>query len=140
MANISGHRDLDATECPGATFYATLPALRQAVASRISGTTTPPPPTQTAPGAPTLSASKPTSGTGVQLNWTVPPDGGSPITEYRVLRLNSGSFVRIATLSATKTAYRDKTAKRGRSYTYVVRAVNAIGTGPQSNQATAVAR
>ncbi len=37
FANIAGHRDLAATECPGGAFYSTLPALRQAVAARIAG-------------------------------------------------------------------------------------------------------
>ncbi len=32
---ISGHRDANSTACPGARLYATLPALRQAVASRL---------------------------------------------------------------------------------------------------------
>lgn len=36
FANIAGHRDLATTECPGGTFYDTLPALRQAVATRIA--------------------------------------------------------------------------------------------------------
>ena len=37
FANIAGHRDLAATECPGGAFYSTLPALRQAAAARIAG-------------------------------------------------------------------------------------------------------
>ena len=43
FANIAGHRDLAATECPGGTFYSTFPALRQAVAARIAATPTPTP-------------------------------------------------------------------------------------------------
>lgn len=35
--NIAGHRDVALTACPGGVFYATLPALRTAVAGRISG-------------------------------------------------------------------------------------------------------
>ena len=34
--NIAGHRNVAATACPGGVFYATLPALRKAVAGRIS--------------------------------------------------------------------------------------------------------
>ena len=34
--NIAGHRDLAATECPGGTFYATLPTIRSDVASLIA--------------------------------------------------------------------------------------------------------
>jgi hypothetical protein len=36
--NIAGHRDVGSTECPGDAFHATLPALRTAVAARLSGT------------------------------------------------------------------------------------------------------
>lgn len=38
--NIAGHRDLNATECPGDSFYATLPSVRSDVAARVSGVTT----------------------------------------------------------------------------------------------------
>lgn len=33
--NIAGHRDTKVTECPGATFYRQMPALRARVASRL---------------------------------------------------------------------------------------------------------
>jgi hypothetical protein len=33
VPNISGHRDWEATECPGGAFYAALPSIRAAVAS-----------------------------------------------------------------------------------------------------------
>jgi hypothetical protein len=36
LQHISGHRDGCATECPGGNFYATLPALRTAVSSRMA--------------------------------------------------------------------------------------------------------
>jgi uncharacterized protein with LGFP repeats len=39
--NIAGHRDVNATDCPGGTFYATLPAIRADVAARLSGTAAP---------------------------------------------------------------------------------------------------
>ncbi|HAG60164.1 MAG TPA: hypothetical protein DCL83_13050, partial [Arthrobacter bacterium] len=44
-ANIAGHRDYNATACPGDTFYQTLPTIRADVAARITGSspdTTPP--------------------------------------------------------------------------------------------------
>jgi hypothetical protein len=34
--NIAGHRDVGATECPGGTFYATLPTIRSDVANLIA--------------------------------------------------------------------------------------------------------
>jgi hypothetical protein len=39
LNNISGHRDVNATECPGDAFYATFPQLRQQVADKIAATT-----------------------------------------------------------------------------------------------------
>lgn len=47
LDHISGHRNVNSTDCPGALFYPTFPALRTAVAGRIAATegsadTTPP--------------------------------------------------------------------------------------------------
>jgi N-acetylmuramoyl-L-alanine amidase/Bacterial Ig-like domain len=39
LYNISGHRDVNATACPGNDFYATFPQLRQQVANKIAATT-----------------------------------------------------------------------------------------------------
>ena len=41
LYNISGHRDVNATACPGDAFYATFPQLRQQVADYIASTTGP---------------------------------------------------------------------------------------------------
>lgn len=43
IANISGHRDWAATECPGGTFYAQLPAIREALTGAPPPTDTPAP-------------------------------------------------------------------------------------------------
>jgi hypothetical protein len=39
LKNISGHRDVNQTACPGGTFYNWFPTLRQNVANRIAATT-----------------------------------------------------------------------------------------------------
>ncbi len=39
LKNISGHRNVNQTACPGELFYGTFAALRQAVADRIAATT-----------------------------------------------------------------------------------------------------
>ena len=41
LNNISGHRNVQQTACPGEMFYNTFPALRQAVADRIAAATGP---------------------------------------------------------------------------------------------------
>jgi N-acetylmuramoyl-L-alanine amidase-like protein len=39
LANISGHRNVNPTACPGDDFYATFPTLRQQVANQIAANT-----------------------------------------------------------------------------------------------------
>jgi hypothetical protein len=41
LYNISGHRNVNSTACPGQAFYDTFPQLRQQVANRIAATTGP---------------------------------------------------------------------------------------------------
>ena len=41
LKNISGHRNVNQTACPGELFYDTFPALRQAVADKIAASTGP---------------------------------------------------------------------------------------------------
>lgn len=85
----------------------------------------------TAPGQPTLSGSlgtAPTGGPAADLQWTIPADGGSPITKYVIIR----DGVRLITLTATPsvpTTYSDTTITSG-TYAYQVKAVNAIRSGP----------
>jgi hypothetical protein len=68
----------------------------------------------------------------VALSWSIPPDGGSDITKYTVLR----DGVRLVTLKATAdggpTSYTDVTVSPGTEYTYQVRAANVAGNGQLS--------
>ncbi len=95
----------------------------------------------TVPGAPTgLTA---TAGSGqASLSWTAPTsNGGVNITSYRVYRgtatgtetlLTSGGCGNLGTaLSCTDTGLTN-----GQTYYYKVSAVNALGEGPQSNEAS----
>jgi hypothetical protein len=95
--------------------------------------------TATVPEAPVLAA---TTGTGVvSLSWTVPADGGSPITHYSVFRVDStGTQTMNATIAGgTSTLFDDFSAAPGIEYTYAVAAVNAVGPGPWSNAVTLTA-
>ena len=162
FANISGHRDLVATECPGATFYATLPALRRAVAARTVPTPTPTPtpvatPTPTAsasatpapsptpvaspPSAPLSPAAVPHKSRGIVLTWSAPSsNGGSPVTSYRISRSTSPGAQVFLVAVGTVLSYRDTATARGVRYHYVIEAVNAVGQSPRSIEATAVAK
>jgi fibronectin type 3 domain-containing protein len=92
------------------------------------------------PGAPTLTATR-SSRRGVQLSWTVPASNGSPISAYRIYRgLTSGSEVFLIQRGSGSTSYRDTSTSSGSRYYYQITAVNGVGEGPRSTEATAVAR
>lgn len=145
--NIAGHRDYASTECPGGTFYATLPGLRTAVADRIAGSTTEPAPDPapepvadtTAPTAPaSLTASA--GSRSIRLAWSASSDNVG-VTGYTVARSGSSAtsgWSNVATTSAT--SWTSSGLKRGKRYWFRVRAADAAGNlGPWSSVASAVA-
>jgi hypothetical protein len=79
LPNIVGHRDVNATECPGGIFYANLPDVRAAAAGRIAA----------APPDFTVFASPPSR--------TVPPGGAA---SYAVSLTGQSGFNAAVTLSA----------------------------------------
>ena len=139
--NIAAHRDYAATECPGGTFYATLPTLRESVADRMAGSSTPPPPTDTtAPSTPTgLTA---VAGTrSVRTSWSASGDdvGVAGYTVRRSTKSATSGFSQIAT--STGTTWTDTGLRSGKRYWYGVRAVDAAGNASAwSPSASAVAR
>src|SRR3954470_20385538 len=68
--NIAGHRDVNSTECPGGTFYATLPTIRSDVATML-GATPPSAPVATTGQATAITTS------GATLNGSVDPHGSA---------------------------------------------------------------
>lgn len=82
------------------------------------------------PGAPELSGAW--NGTAVVLNWTVPPDGGTPILKYQVIR----DAIKVGLpVKPPSTEFVDTTASPG-THVYQVKAVNAQGGGKNSNRVT----
>ena len=76
------------------------------------------------------------TGIPIDSTWTAPAsNGGSAITDYEMFRDGTS----IGTVGSTATAYSDSAIVGGNTYTYEVAAVNALGTGPKSNQSTATA-
>lgn len=139
VANISGHRDWVATECPGDLFYGDLAAIRKDVAAKISPSS-PPADTEvpTAPSALTAAAGK----RKISLTWTGSTDGGgSGLAGYKVWRgtSSSGAFSKVGT--TTSTSYVDSGLPRGKTYWYYVVAFDTAGNrSSASNTASAKAQ
>ncbi len=87
------------------------------------------------PNAPSLTATARDGS--VHLSWTTPPDGGSPLTGYRIYRgTATGAETLLASVGAVN-AYDDMAASNGTKYFYRVAAMNGAGTGPQSPEVSA---
>lgn len=88
------------------------------------------PPVNATPAAPHLLASK--DGDTVSLAWSIPDDGGSPITGYRLYRgVDGGAEALLAGPGPDVNSYVDTNAG-GASYYYRVTALNAYGQGASS--------
>jgi PKD repeat protein len=96
----------------------------------------------TAPGAPTGLTAQPGSGQ-VSLSWTAPAsNGGVNITSYRVYRGTASGNETLLTSGGCSglgavTSCTDTGLANGQAYFYKVSAVNAVGEGAQSNEASA---
>ncbi|QGF24603.1 N-acetylmuramoyl-L-alanine amidase [Raineyella fluvialis] len=123
IATVSGHRDWDATACPGGNLYGQLPTIRSTAAARMG-----------APGATTPDAPGGFSAIGaaatVTLNWSPPADGGSPITGYQAFRGAGPDVSAASTLVYSGAATSASDRPPGGTYYYAVRACNAVGCGP----------
>jgi titin len=125
----------------GTTYYYRVSAVNQEpLESALSPEASATPTAATPPGAPTLTASTPFFFfSGVNLSWTTPSAGSSPITGYQLWRsTTSGAEVLYATIGVT-TSGRDTGTTRGTRYYYKLRAVSAAGVGPLSNESSAIA-
>src|SRR5205809_1658480 len=97
----------------------------------------PPPPPNSPPSAPQNLAA--TGGNAqVTLTWQAPAsDGGPPITNYKIYRGGAPSTETLLTTVGAVTSYTDTAVTNGVTYYYQVSAVNNVGEGPRSNEASA---
>ena len=74
----------------------------------------------------------------IDLRWSPPgSNGGSPITGYNVYRGLTSGDRSVSLHLGVVTAYTDTGLTYGQTYFYVVRALNGVGEGPPSNEASA---
>jgi hypothetical protein len=137
LATTSSPSYTDTAVTPGTSYRYQVTATNSAGTSAASNAVTLVPPTLP-PGAATLAA---TAGKGsVALSWTTPPDGGSPITSWTILRGSApGAEVPVQTIS-TGNSYVDSGLVGGATYWYQVVANNVSGAGARSNEVSATAR
>ena len=85
-----------------------------------------------APKASCLSGTRDPAGS--HLSWKAPDNGGSDIANYQILRGTSPG-VEVPLAQTNRTTFDDTTADPAVThYYYVVKAINAVGVGPQSNE------
>jgi Domain of unknown function (DUF4082)/Fibronectin type III domain/Bacterial Ig domain len=128
------------TGLTGGTAYTfTVTALNEAGAGPASTPSNPVTPTSPqVPGAPTGASAK-AAPVAATVSWTAPAsDGGSPITGYKVTPYVGGVAQTPIEVPAGATSVLVEGLTGGTSYTFTVRAVNAVGAGPESGQTSAV--
>ncbi|MDH3611179.1 MAG: fibronectin type III domain-containing protein, partial [Nitrosopumilus sp.] len=81
------------------------------------------------------------SETQINLSWSKPSDGGSPISGYKIeVKENSGSYsILVDNTKSTTTTYSHTNLTPNTKYTYKVSAINGIGLGNASNESSGTA-
>ena len=136
--NVSVASFTDASLSNGAAYYYKVTAVNSAGEGSVSNEASATPQAPALPSAPQnlLAAA---ANTKVSLTWSVPSNtGGSAIT-YNVYRGTSpgGESASAIASGLTSATFTDVGRTNGTAYYYTVRALNATGTGPASNEASA---
>ena len=120
----------------GTTYYFEVTAVNSVGESSLSNEVSATP--ATLPGAPTGLAAAP-GNTQVALSWTAPPsNGGSAITSYNVYEgTSSGGETLLQSTGSSATTFTATGLTNGTKYYFYVTAVNGVGEGPASPEASA---
>jgi fibronectin type 3 domain-containing protein len=131
----------DTSVANGTTYYYKVSAVNGVgegpLSSEASATPVapPPPPPPTVPGPPAVTA---TGGNGVvHLTWNAPANGGSTISNYKIYKGTTSGSETVLTTLGNVTSLDDTAVSNGTTYYYKVSAVNGVGEGPLSSEASA---
>lgn len=91
----------------------------------------------TAPPAPANLTATPLSRSSIRVDWTNVSSNQTSVQIERCKGVGCTKFARVATVAGTATSFTDTKLPSRTSYTYRVRAANAIGFSPYSNLASA---
>ena len=86
------------------------------------------------PNAPSVLAQR----RAISAAWSLPDDGGSPLTQQVLRVYQSTRVVKQVTVSGSATAVQISGLRAGTSYEVTVTAINAVGTGPESDRSAVV--
>jgi subtilase family serine protease len=135
---------LDSGVTNGTTYYYEVTATNSVASSGASNVVSATPVAASVPGAPRNLSARTAYSHGTVLSWSAPSsNGGAAVTSYRVYRsTSSGQEAAYTTVSCTASScsYSDTGTARRVTYYYEVAAINSVGQGAVSNQASAVAR
>jgi len=139
VANVTTYQDSGLAN--GVAYFYRVSAVNSVGEGAPSNEATATPTLGSVPGAPTNLTASPARPRGVALSWTAPTNtGGSAITGYEIWRGTGAGLETKLTTTGTATSYKDTSAQKSVRYFYFVRAVNAVGAGPSSQEVSAVAR
>lgn len=113
VGTVSGHRDWEATACPGGNLYADLPTIRTTAKSLMAPATAPVQPTGLTVSAVTSSAA--------HLSW----DSASDATGWRVQRRLTGTTLWTDVAATTQPAYDDSGLAPSTAYDWQVIATSS---------------
>src|SRR5216684_934714 len=137
-SGVVGTAFTDSTVSNGTTYFYKVTAVNSArpgaASNEASATPTAAPTVPSAPQNLTASAGN----ASVLLSWAAPAsNGGAPVGSYNVWRSTSSGTESLLTSGVVGTSYTDSSALNGITYFYKVAAVNSVGPGPLSNEASA---
>jgi subtilisin family serine protease len=94
-------------------------------------------PCNVSPNPPAVTAT--VNGSAIQLAWTIPGDGGSPLQSFKIYKATTSHAETVLTTisNPSATSYDDAAVVPGTTYYYEVSAVNGIGDGALSNEVSA---
>ena len=128
IRTVTECNDDNAGGCSGAA--AVDSSARKWSAEVVATSDAGPPADPVVPGIPTLTATARDADGHVELSWTKPSPGTSPITGYQIQRWDGSAWEMLPTsLGAEDTKYEDATAELGTMYYYAIRAVSGAGEG-----------
>jgi subtilase family serine protease len=137
---------VDSSVTNGTTYYYEVTATNSVATSGASNVASATPAGATVPGVPRSLTAKTASynSHGTVLSWLAPAsNGGAAVSSYEVYRATSSGHETAYTTvgcTASSCSYADTGTARRTTYYYEVAAINSVGQGTTSNQASAVAR